>query len=351
MLKEGYTIKWYSKISDYYKIVNGIDCTIDLNSPFQYKNWQTLLYREFIAQKKSGKYIGVILYYKLKPVVGGHFFSKTTGNRTGVFFLGTGGETDYNDLCYFRANVSNEEISMLIEELLLHAKQRVLNISQVQHESPLFLWANNNAIHIKNNTCAKIILKTSFDDYMKSLSKSTRQNIRTAKNRLISDKKEFQIVCFNNQDVSPILADSLLTVYEQRRIIKNKKRTLKQVILEIYRKYLKKRYNILREAIIHLDNKYLAVIYIDNKIAAYLFGLKDCSGLICIMQVAINDEYKRYSPGMLLITKVVEELISAGNIRCLDLTNGDEKYKFDLGAEAHLTEYFTYTRSSKNEES
>lgn len=76
------------------------------SSPFQMQNWQMLLFQEFIRQRKPGKHIGAILYRNQEPVVGGHFFYKTTGKRRGLFILGTGGETDYNDLICFQENVS-----------------------------------------------------------------------------------------------------------------------------------------------------------------------------------------------------------------------------------------------------
>jgi|GEM_PF-1870708 len=351
MSKEGYTIKLYSRITDFYASIKNTDYIRYLYSPFQYKNWQVLLYNEFIAQKKLGKYVGIVLYKEQTPVVGGHFFSKRYGKQQGIFFLGAGGETDYNDLCYFQKTVSDDEIDLLIEGLMEYSKQDVFHISQVIKDSPLAKWSEKRAILIKSNTCAKIIIPSSFDEYIKSLSKSTRQNIRTAHNRLSTDNKKCEIKIYGKETISPELVDGLLNVYEQRRIIKNKRLTLIQMVLEIYRKCSKKRYNIIKKAMLQLDNNYLAVVYIESKIAAYLFGLRDYDRQICIMQVAINDEYKRYSPGVLLIVKVVETLIAKGNVRCLDLTNGDEKYKFDLGAEAHLTEYFTYTRSGKNEES
>ena len=62
------------------------------------------------------------------------------------------------------------------------------------------------------------------------------------------------------------------------------------------------------------------------------------------MHVAVDDKFSRYSPGMILLSKTIEMEIGKKSIACFDLTNGDEGYKFSLGAVPHSTEYYCYTR-------
>jgi hypothetical protein len=344
MLKEGLRISFYSTIEEFYSDIqenqkNGMNL-----SPFQFQNWQELLYLEHIKQHRGGKYLSAILWEKNNPLVGGHFFYKNRGRRKGLFLLGTGTDTDYNDLIFFSNNTTLELIDKLICSTLDKTKQDTFIISQIPQNSMLIKWAEwVNAKHEKSNPCAQIFLKNNYDEYLKSLSKSTRQNLRTASNRLKSDNKKYSISWFNNP-LKTEEAIELQSLYEKRRVIKNSNKSFQSILKEKVRLYQKGKFNLAKEAMVSIDNIYCGVIRIDGDLAAYFFGLKDELNRICVMQVAVNDDFARYSPGMLLISNTIEKLIQQGEIKCFDLTNGDEKYKFSLGAEPHSTEYYVYNR-------
>ena len=90
-------VSFYENIADFYHAIpihlhNGVN-----NFAYQFKNWQELLYHEFVLQRRPGHYGGAILYMGNAPLLGGHFVVKTTGRTRGLFLLGSGGETDYND--------------------------------------------------------------------------------------------------------------------------------------------------------------------------------------------------------------------------------------------------------------
>ena len=89
MSKEDYDIRFYCCIDDFYNALDPIFHNGINNSPFQFKNWQELLYKEFVTLKKPGKYIGTILFIDGIPLCGGHFFYKNTGHKKGLFLLGS----------------------------------------------------------------------------------------------------------------------------------------------------------------------------------------------------------------------------------------------------------------------
>lgn len=62
-----------------------------------------------------------------------------------------------------------------------------------------------------------------------------------------------------------------------------------------------------------------------------------------INRVAIVHEYKFYSPGILLFHEFIKNHISKG-LRVVDLTVGDEKYKYDLGGKTHEVFNITFEK-------
>lgn len=60
-------------------------------------------------------------------------------------------------------------------------------------------------------------------------------------------------------------------------------------------------------------------------------------GSILVPRLAINEKYKRYSPGLILCNEIIKECYRSGKIRCLNLLRGTEKYKYDLGGKTYIT--------------
>lgn len=340
-------IEFYTTFEDFYsKILNDAENNI-LNTPFQYKAWQSKLYAEHKAVKPHIPYFGAILYNNGAPILGGHFFIKRSGRHRGVFLLGSGGETDYYDLIYFCNEVKTEHINELLKGIEQRYPESPFTFMQVPEGSPLAMWAKENGYEpYFTNECAEISFSGTYEDYFSSLSKSVRQNIRTAKNRLAKDNSEASIQIYNGQAISNADIKELLLLYESRRKTKNNFNGLAKVkyrINEYLRKRKKEKYHLIKEALCEMEGSFAAIYKIDQTIGAYCFGLKSkCSEKICIMQVAINDDYGKYSPGMLMLTSVFELLLNKTDSDGIlfDLTNGNEKYKYYLGATSHYTNYY-----------
>ena len=321
-----------------------------LNTPFQYKSWQQKLYEEHRALKPKIPYLGAVLFQNGKPVVGGHFFIKRIGRHRGVFFLGTGGETDYFDLIYFCDAVTNTHIQNLLACVSERSAMTHFVLTQVPAESPLVCWAEHSGYKaFFCNECAWISFGSNYEDYLSGLTKSVRQNIRTANNRLARDCLTGSLKIYDETSVSFSEINELLALYENRRVKKDTLKGISEIkhwFNEVLRKIRKEKYNIMVETMKDMTGKFLAVYRINETASAYCYGLKSFDdNKICIMQVAINDDYSRYSPGMLLLSGVFRELLKneeQGKL-IFDLTNGNEKYKFSLGADAHYTNYYDFS--------
>lgn len=73
-------------------------------------------------------------------------------------------------------------------------------------------------------------------------------------------------------------------------------------------------------------------------------GLTSLSGEYIIPRLAINDKYKSYSPGILLINETIKFLISNNKIHTLDLSQGEEEYKYKMGGVKHYSYNFIITK-------
>ena len=91
---------------------------------------------------------------------------------------------------------------------------------------------------------------------------------------------------------------------------------------------------------IDAPNAFTAVLYINNEIVGFLSGLHNERTLI-VPRLSINSEFRRYSPGFILICETIKHLQKNTAIRCLDLSLGDEQYKYQLGGKTHLSYRFS----------
>lgn len=313
------------------------------NTVFQQENWQRLLYEEFcqnILKRVTCKYFGAVLMLNGKPTLAANFFLKKRGRHKGIHILGSGGETDYHDFIY-DSNVSVEMVDFFLRELFNNG-QKALYLPQFLKGTILSKWAEVHNIKPKRiNECAHIPVIGSYDIYWANLKKNVRQNVRTAINRLEKDEKKYNLSIFKNQRLATNLASDLEVVYEDRRIAK-RQRGYKNWFFENIRNIQKSQYNIMFETKVRSNNSFAAVFYIESEIAAFCYGLARNND-ICIMQVAIKETYAKYSPGMLMLNEIIKNLysdVSNDKPIYLDLTNGNESYKYQLGGKKHYTEYY-----------
>lgn len=88
----------------------------------------------------------------------------------------------------------------------------------------------------------------------------------------------------------------------------------------------------------------MTVLLIDGKVGVFMQGFYN-EGLKSfeIPQLAMNDEFSWYSPGLVLINETAKMFIADGRIRYIDLTRGTEKYKTDKGGQFYETHAITIT--------
>lgn len=197
--------------------------------------------------------------------------------------------------------------------------------------------------------CVYIPTKRENSTFYESLSKGTRQNYRTAKNRLKNDGHTYQ-VRIEDGKISQEKARRLYDLYRARRndcdsrneLYKTVSRTLKaltEIILN------RKPIDLLSYYAQH-EPVFLSEIYIDGEFAAFCEGsYNNRNDVISIARVATNSKYYTYSPGQILLIDTIESV--KNDVAYFDLTRGSEDYKFKLGGIAHSNRCFILKRRRK----
>lgn len=82
------------------------------------------------------------------------------------------------------------------------------------------------------------------------------------------------------------------------------------------------------------------ILYINDELAAFMSGFRGDKGQYVVPRLSIDERFKFYSPGMLLINETIKYLLVNTDIRHLDLAIGEEQYKYKMGGKVHYSHNF-----------
>lgn len=280
-----------------------------------------------------------------KTVMIAPIYRKIAAKGVITSYIGLTGFNIY-DFIYGR-NVSVEKMKEYIGFMFKELKIRNAVFDDVPTDSVTYkaLSEMNGAeysIYVNANQNVNIFIGSNYDEYYNALSKHTRQNIRTAYNRLNKDGKQYRFECIRGKRIKRSYLNKLLQVYLSRR--ESKYEAEESVLREMYMKYLDFSTAYQQK---WKDNIY-CVLHIDGKVASFMSGIVCGNGETAIFpRLAINDEFAKYSPGCLLINEAAKELIRNSEIKNIDLSKGAEQYKFTMGGEAYCSQKLTVKRNAE----
>lgn len=243
---------------------------------------------------------------------------------------------DYYDIVY-NHNIEDKTLLRYLNAIKKYINKPII-FNHISESSKLYNLLKAQNIKILDSVeCAKINISNSYDEYYNSLSKSTRQNIRTAYNRLNKDlnnpKMELQIT---TGQINVKLINKLKVLYLKRKATKNKGFISKVKCI------LKRFYEPVSKTCGSLEDGFTSILFINNQIASFMQGLKSKDTTIIIPRLVLNDKFARYSTGILLINETIKRLINENISNCLDLAIGNENYKFVMGGVSHINYNFEY---------
>lgn len=271
---------------------------------------------------------------------------KTFGkyNRKGFYFFGRGGWSDYLNFIY------RDFDEMAVDYLLNYLKNNY-NISDFYLENILettrlydYLISGDQPKKITSQVCVGLSIGgSSFDDYNKALSKQSRQNIRTARNRLSRDGKT---LVYNLDDKNIDLNEFMS--YRSIRVEKKNEWSGKTIKWRIF--------NYVSTRILHrgwykfvdyapythdANSRFMTAKTTEGELcAAFNYGISPDGRSIVLMGVSTNPAYFRYSPGILLLCSFIEDAIESHRYDYIDFTRGNESYKYHLGGKDHFISNF-----------
>lgn len=351
---EKYEFKDLHKLKkEWEKLEKGQDMTA-----FQSFNWNKLLSEEFYSNDYNRRFAKVI-YYVLRhegtviaiaPLV----IQKKTlklswfGRKKGIYILGIESYSDYLNFIYSR--LTENELRYLVNFIKNEYSLPffINNLRSNTIVADYLLQEQYKPYHC--STSVYVQIEQSVEDYNMKLSKSVRQNLRTALNRIKRDELDYKLESrgkFSEDDI--VIVEKLLDLHKQRADVKNRKNDtdifhkFSRILMYKYFERNDIKYNIVKNSMMRMDNSFVYIAKINNEIVGYLYGLKE-NKTIRIMQNCLDMKYKFYSPMFRGCYDLICSECSKDNdnkrIETIDFTRGTEKYKYDLaGKELELHNY------------
>lgn len=232
------------------------------------------------------------------------------------------GRLDYEDVVASKND--NSFLAEGIKSVLVKYPGYEIHVENVSENSLLYgLWGPKMK---KLEKCVSIDLTDSYDKYISLLSKHQRQNIRTAYNKIQKEAWDIRLAQYDAHHPIPHdLWKKCQIMYEQRHgAVGSRWKIWKDRQLNPYTHILHS-----------VEGWRVFVLFHDEEPISYMAGLYgDKQNCYYVPRLCINNQFSKYSPGIVLINEVVKVLIGEG-VKYLDLMRGDEPYKTAMGGFVH----------------
>lgn len=232
----------------------------------------------------------------------------------------------------YDSNIGDEKAQEYLDVLLNYLGCEKIHITNMPETSLIFQVVKgcNIISNVKENSNVCIEFGEVYDNYYMSLSKHARQNIRTSYNRMNTDSCAWEFKYYMRQDIECEVLDSTIDLYCKRH--KERYGVTTSKIKKLYLKKLDFSTYIQRKS----KNNIYATLFINGNLAAFMSGVLDFSNRSAVIpRLSINNDFSKYSPGIVLINEMAKVIINDKSIDCLDLSKGDEKYKYQMGGKEY----------------
>lgn len=325
---------------------------------FQTYEWYKIINTHFIAEKKKslfrfGTYVLVsddndkpLLIAPIQVIKRGFYF-KGVGLRKGFYFIGRQGFSDYLNFIY--KEIKQEYLSAIFEYLKSNYSLNFFCFENVSENTDAYRILNDafNCSRF-DSLCMTLPLADDFETYRKSLSKSTRQNIRTAFNRSAKDNIELSYEIRTSIDGET--ADTLMAIREQRLGKKvsdtNSNLSKKAKLYNSGRNFIVNFASEPVDVMKEVKNCWCFIARCNGEIGAFFYSLyKPENKTVYLLLAGVEKKYEWYSPGVTQLYKYMEDEINSGkkSVDVIDLTRGNEKYKYQLKSKELVTSQFDFS--------
>ncbi len=254
-----------------------------------------------------------------------------------IFLIGDFSSVGYCDMIY-GSDITDNQFDAIIGTLKSRYPGYKLIFNKINEHSLFFKYLHRHKRILSQSECVCIPVGSDYNAYYESLSKHTRQNIRTAYNRMKRDGKvyDFRIVQ-GTERLTERQKNEITRTYCNRMHDKFGNEELPYPIMYLVQRY----FNPLVRSLYLLDAQFHALLYIDGELAAFLSGLSNSDGSrIVVPRLSMNSKFDFYDPGIVLLCETVEYLCRKHPNTELDLSRGNEKYKYAMGGTTHYNYSF-----------
>lgn len=265
------------------------------------------------------------------------FFGKR--DLKGVYVFGRRGWNDYCNYIYDTFCMEALEALFIEIRQKYHITRYVFENLKTDTALYNYLKEHYSIRNEKKQVCVAVTIPEREEQYLQQLSKHSKQNIRTACNRAITDGIEYVI---NEDDVNTTPREFQryreLRVEEKNRITHGNLWHQIRNRLSVYVRYQFPRYTPMEN---DKHCHYLSCRTASNELmGAFCYGKDLYRREIVVMAVSLNMAYKRYSPCMLAAYQYIISHIADDEVRTVNFTRGNEKYKYVLGGKEHYCNSF-----------
>lgn len=243
-------------------------------------------------------------------------------------------------------NWSYEAFCELMEAIQKKYKNYIIKFDRIKQDTLCWKYCNeyfrNYNSSISNSSCVSVCISNGYDAWFESLSKSTRQNIRTSYNRINKANISMQLKFSRGGKEKAITTWKRLFLYSKRTLVKNNYPTGFIGKLIIIAEAINKYADPMTKALNRMEESFNAEVFFDGKLVAFLRGFISEENRLFIPQLTIDSEFGFYSPGGILINETIKYLsLNLDNVKIehFDLQSGNQPYKMNYGGEI----YYNYT--------
>ena len=309
---------------------------------FPYSSWE---YNEQIIKymKVKPSTIGQKNYFVVyeedgKPIVMFPLYvKKDTLHLLGQNISGAG----HLDALY-DADITPNQWSRALLELKNTFPGKKLQLTMVNERSKLcqFLQRgtdNQTLPSIKSDmdrVCVKIPFPDTYEEYEQGLSRTSRSNLPKAYSNIRRHQMDMSLQVVQGPFTDKSLLSEVMKIYTKRES-ERKHRSMN------FFPYPKHRYfSAFVWAMEALDSHYTFCLFLNHKPAAFMTGFVTNYNEIVFPYVSIDSSFGSYAPGKLMIAESIKWLQAHTQIRGLDLSRGDERYKLEMGGVRHYNYRF-----------
>lgn len=289
---------------------------------------------------------------------------KGIGSARGIYIIGEWGFTDYLNFIYDEFDTECADAIIAGVTAKFRMKSLYFHFIKKGNSFDAFLTEKYGKSKTGETICVQVPPHSSFEEFHKTMTKYSRQNIRKAFNRENNTQMEIHIEEFNN--ISQSEAEEFFSIYLARSVSKNELNLKEDGLKKTVIKYFNKRYNDNLKSglsksnyivfnMVNNPDSYMIGIFNNDKKIGFIYGIMEGSHVWRNIIVCFDEEYKYYTPGRTAYFRYFRDILYAnggGTEMITDMSRGTERHKYELGGTEHyLVNYNIRLHRNNSEDS